>query len=232
MSLRLVIAHSHWLIRAGLRTALQSADPRTEVVGEASDAAAALQCTQATQPDLVLIDEQLPDAGGLVAAQLILAERRDQKILLVAEQGSAQAVRDVLRAGCCGLVRTTGGDQELTEALRCMRLGGIYLAADQARLLAQVDAPAAPSGPLTHLSPRELTVFRLIAQGHTNRATGANLQLSPKTVEKHRAALMHKLKLRSAVDLRLLALELGVVQRAQVGLPAQDPPAGRARPGA
>jgi DNA-binding NarL/FixJ family response regulator len=232
MSLRLVIAHSHWLIRAGLRAALQAADPHTDVVGEASDATAAVQCTRATQPDLVLIDEQLPDTGGLVAAQSILAERRDQKILLMAEQGSAQALREVLRAGCCGLVRTSGGDLELTEALRCMRLGGIYLAADQARLLAQVDAPAPAAGPLTHLSPRELTVFRLIAQGHTNRATGANLQLSPKTVEKHRASLMHKLKLRSAVDLRLLALELGVVQRAPAGLSPQDPPASGARPGA
>ncbi len=216
MSYQIVIADSHWMVRAGLHAVLARESATYTCTGEANDVATAVQCTLALAPDLVLIDSQLPDAGGLAAARLIRAERPQQTVLLMADAARTDTVRDALRAGCSGLVRKHTHEAELLEALRCVRLGGVYLDAEQARLLAQAESrstQAAPMGPLGELSARELSVFRLIAEGHTNRAAGASLQLSPKTVEKYRAALMFKLKLRSAVDLRLLALELGVVQR-------------------
>lgn len=218
MNHAIVIADSHWMIRAGLRVALER-DPAThQVSGEAEDVAGAVQCTLALAPSLVLLDVDLPDAGGLTAARLIRAERPQQRLLMMARTSTPDLVRDALRAGCSGVLLKHGSEADLLEALRRVREGGVYLDAEQVRQLALSDVPAGgtgAAGPLRDLTPRELAVFRLIADGHTNRAAGASLQLSPKTVEKYRAALMIKLGLRSALDLRLLALELGVVQRSE-----------------
>ncbi len=210
---RILLADSHWLIRAGLRTTLQQ-DGAHQVVGEAEDLSDTLQQLRALQPDLVLLDRALP-GGGLAAAQQIRALSPARLLLRTGEVCSAEAARQALRAGCSGILHGQASERELLDAVRAVLNGGVYLDAEHARRLAQTDAVEEESPPasLCALSPRELTVFRLIAEGCTNRSASEQLQLSAKTVEKYRAAVMTKLRLRSAVDLRLLAFDLGVTQR-------------------
>ncbi len=210
---RILLADSHWLIRAGLRAALQQAGTH-QVVGEAEDLSDTLQQVQALQPDLVLLDSALHGGGGIAAAVQIRAFSPVRVLLRTGEGCGTDAARQALRAGCSGVLDGQAGVSELLDAIRSVLNGGVYLDAGQALRLAQTEAAAVPATPplLDGLTPRELSVFRLIAQGSTNRGASEQLQLSAKTVEKYRAAVMTKLRLRSAVDLRLLALELGVVQ--------------------
>jgi DNA-binding NarL/FixJ family response regulator len=215
MTYRVFVADGHWLIRMGLRATLQQVDDH-EVVGEADSVASAVARTIELAPDIALLDVKLPAEGGIVAARMIKDRRRNQKVLLLSDQGAEASVRDALRAGCDGYVRKDVSNRELLEAIRCVRAGNVYLDPDMTRQMVLSDHRRelqGDAGPLDRLTPRELMVFRLIGAGYTNRGAGECMTLSPKTVEKYRASLMHKLKLRSAVDLRLLALELGVVQR-------------------
>jgi DNA-binding NarL/FixJ family response regulator len=97
--------------------------------------------------------------------------------------------------------------------VHCIRDGGVYVDAEMSRRLVLLDHQREVSnaqGPLDGLSERELAVFHLIGRGSTNRAAGESLNISPKTVEKYRASLMRKLRLGSAVDLRMLAVQLGL----------------------
>jgi DNA-binding NarL/FixJ family response regulator len=215
MNYRVLVADGHWLIRCGLRSTLQRVDGH-EFVGEAADLDSVVALALELSPDLSLLDAGLPGGGGIEAARQIRARQPDQKLLLLSDIDSSASARDALRAGCDGCVRKDRSEHELLEAVRCVRAGGVYLDADMTRAMVMSDPrPASPPplGPLDRLSQRELAVFRLIAEGRSNRGAGEYLDLSPKTVEKYRAALMLKLKLRSAIDLRLLAIDLGVVQR-------------------
>lgn len=215
MTCRVFLADGHWLIRVGLRATLQMAGGH-EVVGEAADVAAAVADTLALAPDIALLDARLPGDGGIAAARMIKDRRSSQKVLLLADQGDEASVRDALRAGCEGCVRKHASARELLEAMACIRSGNIFLDAELTRQLVLSDHRRelkGDAGPLARLTPRERMVFHLIGAGYTNRGAGDYMTLSPKTVEKYRASLMQKLHLRSAVDLRLLALELGVVQR-------------------
>jgi DNA-binding NarL/FixJ family response regulator len=217
MSYRILVADGHWLIRRGLRATLHQVDDQ-EVVGEASDVSSAVTRAVDLVPDMVLVDVALPGDGGLAAARMIKSRKRDQKVLLLGDLGGEALVRDALRAGCDGYVRKDASAIELFEAIRSVRSGQVYLDAEMTRKLVLADfqrETGVSAHPLDCLSPRELTVFRLVAEGLTNRGVGENMHLSPKTVEKYRASLMQKLKLQSALELRMFAMELGVVQGAR-----------------
>lgn len=216
MTVRVLVADGQWLIRVGLRATLQMAGDH-EVVGEAGDVATAVARTIELAPDIALLDVKLPVEGGTAAARLIKSKRSGQKVLLLSDAGDEASVRDSLRAGCEGCVRKDASASELLEAVDSVCRGNIYLDAELTRQLVLSDhrrETQNAAGPLSHLTPREMMVFRLIGAGYTNRGAGDRMTLSPKTVEKYRASLMQKLKLQSAVELRMLALELGVAHRA------------------
>jgi DNA-binding NarL/FixJ family response regulator len=221
MTCRILVADGHWLTRRGLIATLNLVDDY-QVVAEAADSHEAVARTLDLQPHVALFNLRLPGEGGVAAARLVKERRRQQKVVVLADRGGESSVRDALRAGCDGFVCTDVSDRELLQALRSVRNGDVYLDAELTRQMVLSDhrrEMRASSGPLEHLSPRELDVFKLIGEGCTNRDAGERMQLSPKTVEKYRAAVMQKLKLRSAVDLRLLALELGVVLKPEAATP-------------
>lgn len=210
MSTRVLLAEGHWLMRAGLRAAL-SEDDEVCVAGEASDAHEAVRRAAELAPDIVLLDMNLPGGDVLNVARLI-CQSAGRRVLLIAEREAHVGVRDVMEAGCSGLLRSNLSRQELREALHCVQAGRVYLDADAARQLAQPEKTAMPCL-VERLSPRERAVFLLVADGHTNRSMGTTLGLSTKTVEKHRAAVMTKLRMASALDLRLKALDMHLCGR-------------------
>jgi DNA-binding NarL/FixJ family response regulator len=213
MKCRVLVADGHWLVRSGLKAALQQLDDHV-VVGEAASAAEAIHCAHELTPDVALIDMLLPGGGGVTTLTAIKQKRHVQKVVLLSDHFDPNAVREALRAGCDGYLVKNGGSDQLQEAMRCVRSGTVYLDAEISRQMVLAEfcrkTPKADAHPLEGLSERERTVFGLIGAGLTNREAGESMQLSPKTVEKYRAALMQKLKLRGALELRLLALELGV----------------------
>mgnify|MGYP000267009651 CR=1 FL=1 len=209
---RVFIADHRWLTRRGLRATL-SAWEGFEVVGEAADVPACVARALDLKPHIVLMDDQLGGEGGVAGTRLLKERCPQVRVLLLSERTPDTVVREALRAGSDGCLRKDAGEAELREAVQSVRDGRVYLDAEMTRQLVLAEhrrETQSTAHPLDCLSPRELTVFRLVAEGHTNRSTGKQMQLSPKTVEKYRASLMQKLRLHSAVDLRLLALELGV----------------------
>jgi DNA-binding NarL/FixJ family response regulator len=215
MNCRLIVAEGHWLLRFGL-VAMLRAQPGMEVLGQADNRDDAVRRTLETQPDVLLLDLKLP-GGGLAALEQIKQRLRSQKVLMMGEVGATEEVRAALHAGCDGYVRKDRSQQELLDAVSHVAAGQTYIEAGLARELV-LDDPRrkaqAATAPLQRLTERELTVFRLIGAGYTNRAAADRINLSPKTVEKHRAAVMQKLQLNSALQLRLMAAELGSALKA------------------
>lgn len=214
MSCRLLVADSHWLIRIGLRAALSQIEG-FEIVEEAFDTRQAVALTLACAPDIVLVEVDLPGEGGIAAVRQIKEQRRGQKALLLGDGGDIAPVREALRAGCDGFVRKNLSEHELLKALACVQKGGVYLDAELTREMVLSDyrreRPQVAADPLSRLTQREQVVFRLIGAGHTNRSAGDQMHLSAKTVEKYRATVMRKLGLRNAVELQLMARDLGAV---------------------
>jgi DNA-binding NarL/FixJ family response regulator len=212
MKARLLVAEGHWLQLRGLAAVL-CAQPGLEVLGLADCGEDAVRMTLETLPDIVVLDLKLP-GGGLAALEQIKQRRLQQKVLVTGELGACDEVRAALLAGCDGYVRKDTSEQELLHAVHRVGAGQNYIEAGLARELV-LDDPRrkvqASIAPLQRLTERELTVFRLIGAGYTNRAAADRIKLSPKTVEKHRAAVMHKLQLSNALQLRLMAAELASV---------------------
>jgi DNA-binding NarL/FixJ family response regulator len=211
----IVVADAHLFICKGIATLIQEMGPY-KVVAEASEGREAVRATLDHQPDLLVVSADISGLDCLEALAIIKRRRSMQRVLLLCETDACQVVREAIRLGCEGFLRKNTSQEDLSRAVAEVLGGRTYADPEiSRRLLLAGDGTSDDrvDQALRNLSQRERAVFRLIAQGHTNRTAAENMHLSHKTVEKHRAATMRKLNLRSAVDLRMLAVELGVVQR-------------------
>lgn len=209
-----LVAEPHWLVRKGLVAVVEKI-AGCRVVGEADTGDQALDGVQQWQPDLLLLSLGIaqPHATEVV---LRLRERgATPRVLVLSQHRTEAAALDALRAGCDGFIDSERSGAALELAIREVAAGRLFLDPQVSRRLLLGADNTDPRGhdALSVLTQRERTVFAHIAAGHTNRSAGAALHISAKTVEKHRALVMQKLKLRSALDLRMLALDLGLIER-------------------
>jgi DNA-binding NarL/FixJ family response regulator len=219
MKKRVLIAEDHNLLRQGLRSLIATL-PDFEVVGEARDGKEAIHQAQALKPDLILMDLSMPGMNGMEAASQIKRRMPTIKIIALTAFKTDEYVREALRAGADGYVLKDASYDELVMALRRVGAGKRFLSADvSGRLvdtLLQGETPraaSAASAPWDKLTARERCILKLIAEGRTNRMAAEFLNVSPKTVEKHRANVMHKLGLKNVAELTLVALESGLIER-------------------
>ncbi len=218
MSYRILVAEDHPLLRHGLK-ALLGMQSDYLVIDEAADGREAVAKTLQHQPDLVVMDLSLPGMAGVDATAQIRRRLAQQKVLALSDFDSEIQVGEAMRAGCNGCIKKDCAPEEMLLAVRTVLSGRRFIGQDLASVLLEgVLHPekARDSSPWERLSSRERTIFKLIAEGGTNRSAAAYLNLSAKTVEKHRANLMRKLRLNSAVELALLAVDLGLVNRPSV----------------
>lgn len=206
-TIRIVIADDHAVVRRGLRQVLD-AEKGLEVVAEASDLAGARRYVRGHHPHVLVLDLNLPEGPSLPAIPELRAEFPDTQIVVLTMQKEAAYAREALGAGALGYVLKEAAEEELVEAVRRAALGDTYL---NPRLGARVAAEP-PSGLPDGLSEREVEVLRMIALGHTNAEIGAELFLSVRTVETHRAHIQQKLRLGSRSELVRYALEHGLLQ--------------------
>lgn len=223
MSYRILVAEDHPLLRHGLK-ALLAMQPDYQLIDEAVDGREAVLKTIRLQPDLVLMDLSLPGTSGIDATAQIRRRLPQQKVLALSDYDSEIHASEAMRAGCSGCLKKDSPPEEMLLAVKTVLAGRRFLGQELASLL--LDGVLHPekardANPWERLSSRERTIFKLIAEGGTNRSAAAYLNLSAKTVEKHRANLMRKLRLNSAVELALLAFELGLVQRPH--MPSRPP---------
>lgn len=216
MKHRILIAEEHNLLRQGL-CALISALPDFDVVSGARDANRAIQDSIQLQPDVVLLDLSLPMLSGVEAIGQIKRRLPRVRVVALSSHKNGETVRHALRCGADGYLMKDASYDELLLALRSVMAGRKFVSPEVSGHLVDTflnsDPPHPQTTPWERLTVRERSILKLVAEGHTNRAAADILNVSPKTVEKHRASLMRKLGLRNVAELTLAALESGLIER-------------------
>jgi len=213
--LKILVADDHEAVREGLKTILNS-QADMEVVGEVSDGTAAVDQVAVLQPDVVIMDISMSQMNGLKATEALKQRCPAVKILALTRHADEAYLQQMLRAGAAAYVLKQSRATELLQAIRAVSAGGKYLDPAIADKVigdfgrrGQSPASRLPQGTLSN---REDEVLRLIAWGHSNKEIAAQLDLSVKTVETHKAKAMQKLGLRGRIDIIRYALLQGWLQ--------------------
>ena len=209
--LRILLADDHVTVRQGLKMLIDSQDDMT-VVSEASDGTAAVEQARTIRPDVVVMDISMPGMNGLVATRTLKQVQPDSVIVILTRHGDDAYLQELLRAGADGYVLKQSAASELLQAIRATAARGQYLdsaltARVTAGFLAKSGRKALATG--VGVSERESEVLRLIAAGYSNKEIAAQLELSVKTVEVHKANAARKLGLKGRIDIVKYALLQG-----------------------
>ncbi|HZM97498.1 MAG TPA: response regulator transcription factor [Vicinamibacterales bacterium] len=210
-NLRILLADDHVTVRQGLKMLIESQGDMT-VVSEASDGTAAVEQARALRPDVVVMDISMPGMNGLVATRTLKSIQPDSVIVILTRHGDDAYLQELLGAGADGYVLKQSAASELVQAIRATAARNRYLdsaltARVTAGFLARSGRKAQATG--ASLSDREAEVLRLIAAGYSNKEIAAQLALSVKTVEVHKANASRKLGLKGRIDIVKYALLQG-----------------------
>ncbi|MFN8511465.1 MAG: response regulator transcription factor [Thermomicrobiales bacterium] len=193
--LRVLIADDHPLFRKGLRTLLLSV-PEVRLVGEATSGIEAVELAASLQPDVILMDLQMPNGDGLMAVRAITAANPQARILVVTMFEDDDSIFAAMRAGARGYVLKDMDDDDITRAILAVGRGeAIFSPAIATRMIAFFNAPPAQATvPFPELTESERSVLRLMARGLRNDAIAVQLSLSPKTVRNYISNIFGKLQ--------------------------------------
>jgi DNA-binding NarL/FixJ family response regulator len=209
--LRILVADDHPIFRDGLRTALASEE--MEVVGEAAAGAEAVEMAAALQPDVVLMDLQMPGGSGIDATRAISTAHAGVAILVLTMTADAEAVFGAIRAGAHGYLLKGADRDELLRAIRAVAEGEAIFGAEIAERLLGAFAAGGPAPPLPSLTDREREVLGLVTEGFTNTAIARRLVVSPKTVRNHVSNILTKLQVADRDEAARVAREAGLRSR-------------------
>jgi DNA-binding NarL/FixJ family response regulator len=211
---RILLADDHELVRGGLKLILES-EADLDVVAEAGDGAEARQIAMAGGIDLAVLDVSMPRLTGLQVAAELHRQRPEIRTLMLSVHDNEQYFFEALKAGASGYILKSAANRDLIEACRAAMRGEpfIYPAAASALVRDYLERASrgeeAPTDPLT---PRELEVIKLIAEGLTSEQVGETLMIAKKTVDRHRDNILEKLGMRNRVDLTRYAIKRGLVE--------------------
>jgi len=210
--MRVLLADDHTLVRAGIRTLIEGLDGAS-VVAETGDGREAVELCERLRPDVVLLDVTMPGLNGLEAAPRIARVSPATKILVLSMHASEGYVAQALRAGVHGYLLKDAAATELEVALRAVLRGNSYLSPAISRHVVDgfLRGPGQPASPLALLTARQREILQLVAEGRSTKEIAADLGLSVKTVETHRAQLMERLEIRDVAGLVRLAIREGLV---------------------
>jgi len=213
--MRVLLVDDERLVRAGFRMILKT-EPGIDIVGEASDGAEAIEQTRSLRPDVVLMDIRMPRMDGLQATRSILSGPEPRpRVVVLTTFDLDEYVYEALRAGASGFLLKDAPEDQLIAAIRVAADGGSIFAPSVTRRLVEEFAarahPAVPPREFTELTPRELEVLRLLAQGLSNHEIATRLFVSEHTAKTHVAHILQKLNLRDRVQAVVLAYETGLM---------------------
>jgi DNA-binding NarL/FixJ family response regulator len=211
---RILLADDHPMVRRGLRLVLDS-ESDLEVVAEAGDGAEAVEVALTEEVDLAVLDVAMPRMTGLQAAGELHRRRPELRTLMLSMYDSEQYFFEALKAGSSGYVLKSAADKDLVEACRAAMRGEpfLYPAAVTALIRDYLDrASGGDPGSDDPLTPRELEIVKLVAEGNTTDEIAETLVISKKTVEHHRSHILEKLGMRDRVELTRYAIRRGLVE--------------------
>ena len=210
---RVLVADDHEIVRKGLKLVL-SAEPDLDVVAEAADGEEAVRRSLQEDVDLAILDISMPRKTGLQAAHELGRRRPELRILILSMYDNEQFLFEALKAGASGYVLKSGADDDIVTACRTAMRGEpfLYPSAVHALIRDVITRADERREELELLTPRELEVLKLIAEGHSSKEIATTLVLSIKTVESHRANILSKLGMRDRVDLTRYAIRRGLIE--------------------
>jgi len=210
-AIAILLVDDHEMLRDGLRALLES-EPDMVVVGEAGTAAQGIQLARSLEPDIIVMDLNLPDMSGIEAIAEIRQENQTSRIIVLSMHSRREFVLPAIEAGCDGYVPKSSAHTSLLEAIRVTLRGDRYLHPTVATVLMKTFSEGRSDAEmLASLSERELTVLRLTVMGYNSREIGDQLVISPRTVDTYRYRIMEKLGLEHRAELVKFALRVGVL---------------------
>jgi len=229
--IHVLLADDHDILRQGLKLLL-SLQQEIRIIGEARTGREAVDMVQDLQPDVVVMDITMPDMDGLEACRLIRNQYPLTQVLILTMHESEEYFLQALRVGAAGYLVKKAAPSDLHMAIHAVAHGGAFLYPGLAKALIRAyvsDPSATTSAPLQQdkartsslaqelrsLTPREIEVLKLVAEGHTSQEIADQLVLSIKTVQAHRANIMEKLGLRDITQLVRFAIRYGLISLAE-----------------
>ena len=214
-AIRVLIADDHPVFRDGLAALLEAVDG-IQVVAVARDGVEAAELAATHEPDVVVMDVQMPELNGIEATRRVVGDRPETAVLVLTMGEDEGTVLSALRAGARGYLRKGAEQEEIVRAITTVHAGGVVFGASLAAIIGDLLSPtAAPATPFPELSSRETEILDLIAAGRNNAQIADELYLSPKTIRNNVSSILAKLQ---ATD------------RAEVIIRARDAGLGRPRP--
>jgi two-component system response regulator NreC len=212
MSIKVLVADDHQIMREGLRAMLEK-EHDIVVLGEAEDGRMIERLARELAPDVIIMDVAMPDLNGIEATRQIVAELPGVKIIALSMHDDRRFVLNMLKAGAAGYMLKDSAFTDLAKAIRMVMSGKTYLSHEVTDIVVKdyvSSSQPAESSAFQLLSPREREVLQLLAEGKTSALIGEKLHISVKTVETHRQQIMVKLKIRSVAELTKYAIREGL----------------------
>jgi two-component system, NarL family, nitrate/nitrite response regulator NarL len=202
-AIRLIIVDDHALFRKGLISLLQS-EPDFDVVGEAADGAQGTALAERLQPDVILLDLQMPGMGGIEATLNIKKAAPQAGIIMLTVSEEDEDLLAAVRAGINGYLLKNADADDLISAIHRVHQGGSVISPEVTGMLLEsvrkAPLPSTDTGPLT---PREADIYQLLTAGQTNRQIASSLQLTENTIKSHVRHILHKLGVQSRSQLTI-----------------------------
>lgn len=209
--IKVMLVDDHDLVRTGIKRLLED-HPNIKIVGEATSGEQALDLIAENDPDVVLMDINMPGIGGLEATRKLLQRKPKLKIIVVTMHEDDMFAQRLLKAGAMGYLTKGAKVEEILQAIEAVMANQRYLCPSIAQQIALSQMAEEESSPFDSLSERELQVLLMMMDGQSISAISEKLCLSPKTVSTYRTRLYAKLGVQNDIELARLALQYGVVE--------------------
>jgi DNA-binding NarL/FixJ family response regulator len=212
MSIRVILADDHRILREGLRSLLEK-ELRMEVVGQADNGRDAVELAKNLRPDIVVMDVHMPGLNGIEATRVIVRDCPGVRVVALSMHSDRGMVLETLRAGASGYLLKDCATDELERAIRTALSDRTYVSPDIAGVVVdelRAEGGAAHATPLASLTDRERQVLQLLAVGKTAKEIAATLGVSIQTIETHKQHLMTKLSLHGIAELTKFAVRHGI----------------------
>ena len=213
MSISIVLADDHRVVREGLRALLERHDD-LRVVGEAADGREAVKLAATLRPDIIVMDISMPVLNGIEATQQALEASPSTRVIILSMYSTSEHIFRAFKAGAQGYLLKESAGADVVNAVRAVREGKRYLTEKIADAILDdfihQRSLAESESPVSRLSKRERHILQLVVEGKSSSQIGAQLFLSPKTVETYRSRIMHKLSINDVPGLVKFALQHGL----------------------
>lgn len=213
MSIRIVLADDHAIVRHGLSRSFQS-ETDIDVVGQARDGHTTVEIVRELSPDIVVMDIGMPDLNGVEATRQIVKEMSRVKIIGLSMHSGDKYVREMFRAGASGYLLKDCPFEELVDAIKTVADGKTYVSPSIGEMVVKdyISKDGEQDSAFSVLSQREREVLQLLVEGKTTKQAAKRLHISPKTVEAHRLRIMNKLDIDNVAQLTKYAIQEGLTQ--------------------